>query len=309
MVVAKIKIDFRENELINTLKTNIENVPKFKNIELCVQNLHIGDIVLALDDKDYIIIERKTVSDLASSIKDGRYEEQSFRLDGSEYHNHNIMYLIEGDLTKMPNYFKNNIDKMTLYSALFSLNYFKGFSVLRTINLVETAIFICNSLIKLHKSIINDGKLPYYKDRKIINNNIVKDDLDVCENNVDKSNTMILDLDMVEEQEDATTDDINVQKNKKDYVDVVKKVKKDNITKQNIGEILLCQIPGVSTVSAKAIMSKFSSVSDLIFKLKEDKTILNKIYYTTSKGQTKVLTKTCISGIIRFLADSDEAEN
>lgn len=40
----------------------------------------------------------------------------------------------------------------------------------------------------------------------------------------------------------------------KDYVGVVKKVKKDNITSDNIGEIMLCQIPGISSVTALAVM-------------------------------------------------------
>ena len=36
---------------------------------------------------------------LNSSIKDGRYVEQSHRLTGYNMHNHNIIYLIEGDLS------------------------------------------------------------------------------------------------------------------------------------------------------------------------------------------------------------------
>ena len=38
------------------------------------------------------------------------------------------------------------------------------------------------------------------------------------------------------------------------YVEHVKQVKKDNITRENIGEMFLCQIPDISVVSAKAIM-------------------------------------------------------
>ena len=40
------------------------------------RNLNIGDFVIGR-----YIIERKTLSDLASSILDGRYKEQSSRLD------------------------------------------------------------------------------------------------------------------------------------------------------------------------------------------------------------------------------------
>ena len=46
---------------------------------------------------NYLLLGRESLNDLASSIKDGRYAEQSFRLSNIEHHNHNIIYLIEGD--------------------------------------------------------------------------------------------------------------------------------------------------------------------------------------------------------------------
>ena len=41
--------------------------------------------------------------------------------------------------------------------------------------------------------------------------------------------------------------------------EVVKKVKKENITPENIGEIILSQIPGVSSHTSQIIMNKFGS--------------------------------------------------
>ena len=41
----------------------------------------------------------------------------------------------------------------------------------------------------------------------------------------------------------------------------IKKVKKENITEDNIGEIMLCQIPGISSVTSLAIMEKFKTIS------------------------------------------------
>ena len=95
-----------------------------------------------------------------SSIKDGRYEEQSYRLNGNNHHNHNIVYLIEGDVNKV-NRFKpdNQMEKLTLYSAMFSLNYYKGFSVFRSFSLDETANIICNMAYKMGKDL---NKKPYY---------------------------------------------------------------------------------------------------------------------------------------------------
>ena len=70
----KLYIDNREPQsIIEILKLRISN------FKLC--NLDIGDYQI-LDDNDNIILifERKSLNDLISSIKDGRYNEQSFRL-------------------------------------------------------------------------------------------------------------------------------------------------------------------------------------------------------------------------------------
>ena len=103
-------IDNREKALITKLKE--------KNIEFEIKQLDIGDIQF-LDNKNTIklIFERKTISDLASSILDGRYKEQGFRLDKHSLHNHNIFYIIEGNIQ----YFKSKYQKITadsLYSSL-----------------------------------------------------------------------------------------------------------------------------------------------------------------------------------------------
>ena len=79
-------------------KNYIEIIPSYKELEIVVESLPLGDVIICGNNKEEkILIERKSLSDLAASIKDGRYEEQSYRLNGSPYHNHNIIYLIEGD--------------------------------------------------------------------------------------------------------------------------------------------------------------------------------------------------------------------
>ena len=44
-----------------------------------------------------LLIGINSLNDIASSIKDGRYVEQSHRLIGYNMHNHNINIFIEGD--------------------------------------------------------------------------------------------------------------------------------------------------------------------------------------------------------------------
>ena len=105
----------------------IEKIHKIKKIQL-----PIGDVVLEDNLGNTILIfERKTLYDLAASIKDGRYNEQSFRLDKENIHNHNIVYIIEGDIERY-NEKRGRIVKKVLISSMFSLMYYKGFSVMRT---------------------------------------------------------------------------------------------------------------------------------------------------------------------------------
>ena len=95
----KIIIDNRERELINLLKAFSDN-NGFKFV-IEVEKLDIGDIIIKDDnDNTKLIIERKTISDLAASIRDGRYKEQSYRLNGNSLHNHNIIYVIEGNINQ-----------------------------------------------------------------------------------------------------------------------------------------------------------------------------------------------------------------
>ena len=266
-----IKIDIRENDLFHKCKSTIESVPKFQDIQIVSEVLPLGDIIINNGTNDCIIIELKTLPDLAASIKDGRYEEQSYRLNGLNHHNHNIIYLIEGDISRF-NTFKERIDKQTLYSAMFSINYFKGFSVMRSNTIEETAMIACNMVYKLVCG-LKAGKSGYYS-------NIVSHD-NSC--GIQKNNT----------------DD--VEPTEKDYCAVVKKVKKDNITPDNIGEIMLCQIPGISSASALAILSEFKTLPNLIQRVKEDDTCLNNICTTDSNGKSRKISKTAIATIIKFL--------
>ena len=269
----KIRVDNREQELIKLCKHFIETGPMYNGLEVVVEALPIGDVILSESGVDKVIIERKSLGDLASSIKDGRYEEQSYRLNGLPHHNHNILYLIEGDMNKLNslNTFKDRTDKTSLYSAMLSLNYYKGFSVLRSINVEESALMICNMAYKLNKS---PDKKAFYSNApiQVYDSSLPAGD-EACEN----------------------------QQTASDYCGVVKKVKKENITPENIGEIMLCQIPGISSTSAVAVMKEFKTVKNLIEKVNESEACLKDISYVNAKGQTRKINKTVIANIIKYL--------
>jgi crossover junction endonuclease MUS81 len=274
-----IKVDNREQELLKQINQLVLFIPAFKQMKVETANLPLGDIIISDDIEDKIIIERKCLNDLLASIKDGRYEEQSYRLNGLNHNNHNIYYMIEGDVNKFNRFKDNKMEKLTLYSAMFSLNYFKGFSVMRTLSLEESALFICNTANKLSKT-ETSGKKPYFENNRINTHTI-----------------------LTEEQEGGEKDSIekDVEQSEKDYVNVVKKVKKENITPENIAEIMLCQIPGISSVTALAIMEKFKTLPNLIQEVHQNEDCLKDISYTNTKGQTRKINKTSILNIVKYL--------
>ena len=152
----KIILDCREQRLEKSLRTaldkyqskieNIKSKTKRVSIDLVVQNLIIGDIHI-LNDNDQLlsIIERKTIKDLLSSLRDGRYKEQSFRLNECELENKRICYLLEG----IPLAENKNV----VNGCIISLAINKGFSLLSSKNIDETA----ELLIKLCEKIDNSA--------------------------------------------------------------------------------------------------------------------------------------------------------
>jgi ERCC4-type nuclease len=274
-----LKVDVREQELLSQINKLVETIPIFSKIKVVPESLPLGDFIIADEKQDKLIIERKTINDLLASIKDSRYEEQSYRLNGSNHHNHNIIYLIEGDVNRVNRFKDNNIEKLTAYSAMFSLNYFKGFSVFRSFTIEESALILCNMVYKLEKDTIAGKKGCYNYSKEVVpqiggenNENTEKD---------------------TEEEVPEPSD--------KDYIGVIKKVKKENITVDNIDEIMLCQIPGISSVTSQAIINKFKSLASLIKEIEVNPKCLQEITYTNTKGQTRKITKTSIENIVKFL--------
>lgn len=267
----KIIIDERETALYEKCYSLILSQTKATCIELIKEVLPIGDIILKTDDdKDVMIIERKTYSDLFASIKDGRYEEQSYRLlNASGFPPHSIIYLLEGLTSQI-----DSNQKKLLYSTMTSLQYFKGFSIQRTYNISDTAEWLLIVADKIERN-FNKGIIPYYLtspfQRIFCNTNEVKESI----------------------EENKTVSNEN-------YCNYVKKTKKDNINPGNIGEILLSQIPNISSTTAIAIMNNFENFPDLLNKLQQDSSLLDNIYYETN-GKKRKISKLSIENIKKYL--------
>lgn len=122
-----IQIDYREKCLIELL----EDLP------INQTNLDCGDIVFSINETPQILIERKSLSDLNSSISDGRYGEQKKRLC-SNYTRNRIIYLVEGDMIR---YSAKN-DSKRVWSGILHTTFRDGIFVFRTGSINESAIFI-----------------------------------------------------------------------------------------------------------------------------------------------------------------------
>lgn len=277
----KLILDQREQKLYETCYSIILGKPNASSISLSKETLHLGDILIRTDDdKDILLIERKSFSDLFSSIKDGRYEEQSYRLlHSSGFIPHSIIYLIEGVLSQL----QSPVEKKILYSTMTSLNYFKGFSVQRSSSLRESAEWLIQMCEKLERN-FQKNKLPYFLTNPFLAHFRSKP-TDIS-NNIFEN--MIPDTDQ----------------NSADYCKVVKKVKKDNINTNNFGQIILCQIPGISSTTAMAIMKKYESFPDLLKQLQEDPNCLDDVTYQTN-GKTRKISKSSIANIKIFLLITD----
>jgi ERCC4-type nuclease len=288
---------------------------KYNPIEVTVENLPLSDIIIKdKNNNELILIERKSINDLASSIQDGRYNEQSYRLDNTEIHNHNIIYLIEGNLAMWNNRY-SRITQDTIYSAMVSLMYYKGFSVFRTYTLVETAEFTLNMALKINKSIkLSPPKRPYFqninfRDQPKSNTSSDSEDQHTSTSTTTTTTTSTttststndkinikLNPDVVESTKHETVESIPSLK----YSKYVKREKKSNITPENIDVIMLSQIPHVSVDTAMQILSRHGTIYKLINTLKETPDALKTFMVKTKSGTRKLSSKT-VSNIKTFL--------
>ena len=132
-----IIIDFREKDILTHCNSQLNG----RDLTISTENLLLGDIRI-----NKSLFERKSINDLAASIVDGRYKEQSFRLEKALEEGYKVFYFIEGNM----DLYTGAISKNTLVSTIYSLTH-KNFQVLLTKNSKETAYFILQFAEKMKK--------------------------------------------------------------------------------------------------------------------------------------------------------------
>ncbi len=234
----KLIFDERESSLHDMCMQSDIKIPIEKKV------IPLGDILISNDDESeiYVYIERKSCTDLLASIKDGRYAEQSYRLSNCCPIAHNVIYLIEGMLPPK--------DKKLVISCIASLNYFKGFSVHRTVSMQESALYIMAFADKMCRDMAKGIKCPAYKNTMCLTDN---------NSEVDAS-----------------------------YTSVVKVHKKANITVDNIGQLFLMQIPGISSTIASEIMKPFKTFLEFVDHVKQHPDYLDNVKIESNGKPRKI---------------------
>jgi ERCC4-type nuclease len=259
-----IIIDFREKDIL-------KHCNEMKNqIEIKTENLLLGDILI-----DKLLIERKTINDLAASIVDGRYKEQSFRLVKALEEGYKVFYFIEGNM----DLYTGSISKNILVSSIYSLTH-KGFQVLLTKNSKETAFFILQFSEKMKKDSEKMKKEieKMKKQVKDVKDEHVKDEMNET---IDIKNS--IEININEKTYENTEGIVQTKKNK-------------NITKDNISVFMLCQIPGISITTAGVLLEKYKHISKLIIAMKENPTEIDDF-----RNNNKKLNKNIIKNLNEFL--------
>jgi hypothetical protein len=212
-----------------------------------------------------------------------------------------VVYIIEGDLARYNERF-SKISKKALYSAMCSLNYYKGFSVVRTMSIMETYELIHHYADKLAASPAPYGKYYTPESSAAEATATMATPTITTASTSGVAATPTITTGVAATTSTTTTTAATTPATIADsYCSVlkVKQVKCENITPQNIGEIMLCNIPGVSNKTAAVIVKKYPTLRALIeaFQTCGSSDCLNDIRLETQRK----LSKQCIQNIYNFL--------
>jgi ERCC4-type nuclease len=261
----EIIIDNREMKLIEQF-----NMYKF---QYTTENLDIGDILIKRDLEPFLIIERKTISDLKASICDGRLREQRCRLlQASGLPSSKIMYIIEGPFTENSKRLlksdRKQIDTSTLISSIINMMFRDNIKIHRTNSIEETSDFI----IKL-----------FYK---------------------------LGDKDIFAIQNQGEGEETKSELQSISYTSTLHKKKKNNMTPEVWFVCQLSMIPQISDTVATVITKTYPSLSSLFLKYQsleehERPDLLTNLTYDLSTGKKRKIGKIISNRVYEYLFQTE----
>ena len=224
----EVIIDNRETKIKEYFSSQINYVDIFK-----YENLDLGDIVIKYNGVVKYIFERKTLRDLADSIKDNRYHEQKQRMKFSSSSDVKISYIFEYFInydSLEPDIQISNLRGDVVLSAILNTTLRDNYGIFLTKDTRETIYVLENIIYRMLK----DPTKYFNKTDKI-------------------DNTYLL-----------------------------KRRKKDNITRENIFLLYLSQIPGVSKSIGTQLSKMYKTMSEFILYLNTFENYDDKINYVAN---------------------------
>lgn len=247
----ELRIDIREKQIIQFFKENQQLS------EVKFPRLDIGDIHCVLHDEIVLIIERKTLSDLAASIKDGRYREQKMRLSTSGYP---FIYLIEGTVPQRFGAKVNRLPAKTISGCLLNMSIRDRIPIIFSQSCFQT----CQILEHIYEKLMKNPKLFKRSDPQHASNK-------------EKHR---------KEDEGTVSLDEAVRC-------MIKPSKKANMTPTLCSIAQLAQIPSISRIVAKGIVDVFGSFYGLCIVMasksteEEKKNLLTNKTFKSKNGELK----------------------
>lgn len=288
----RIEVDYREKKFIELTK-------KYKQLDniIYVKNLNIGDIII-YNENNRIIIERKTETDLISSIKDGRYKEQKIRLLNENNNNTIIIYIIEGNSVSNGN---NNINSSMFHGSLISMVFRDNINILRTFNINETVILILkiwDRLCKKKEDFFNEELKCSQLNNEI---KIIKINQSSIDDKIGLKNTCESD-----EKKNENIKNVNLE-----YLECIKTEKKKNMNPNIWNCIALSSIPRVSKHISLRIIERYKSINNLVNiynsldNIKDKEELLSNINISTIENKKKNLGPKLSKTIYLYISCSD----
>ena len=243
----ELHIDNRERDLLGILC----------DLKLITSNLDLGDIIIKNGEITMAVFERKTWSDLAASLKDGRFVNQKRRLL-EQYDTCKLYYIIEGpgDYSDVNSTSINGISKQALLSCVINMQIRDDIKVFRTNSLLDTG-----ELIRGIWKRLSENPAKYMPDKQA-------------------------------------------------YIPEEQIVKETVSTPEEFFLRALCQLPGVSKKTAKAITLKYPTLPNFIEQLavvppSEKLKLLKEITTIDSKGSQRKIAERVAKSLIEFILGSN----
>lgn len=239
----EIIVDDREKQVIPVLKA-------LRDIQ--VKRITVGDYVFTHGGKIICIVERKTLADLSSSIKDGRMNNHNKLLNAQKICGCTILYIIEGPAYPSLNRNFARMNFKCLQGKLDSIMFRNDIKIIWTRDIIHTAerlVGLCHTFYRL----IDQGAFAHLFELKNTEKNVIEQDKNKEIVEFNSTNVETAGGNTTAEPETKTLTESMIEPKVNEIINAVQEVKLDMI---HIN--MLRAVPNVSYKAAAAMLQMFN---------------------------------------------------